>query len=93
MSVVIDSHCHAWERWPYEPPVPDPEERGRVDQLLFEMDGNGVDRALIVCAQIDHNPENNRYVAGAVENDSDRLYQVADLDSFWSSTYHRPGAA
>jgi L-fuconolactonase len=93
VSVIIDGHCHAWESWPYEPTVPDRQERGRVEQLLFEMDCNGVDRALIVCAQIDHNPANNRYVAEVVGRHTDRLYQVADLDSFWSSTYHRPGAA
>ncbi len=93
MSLTIfDGHCHAWERWPYEPPVPDPEERGRVEQLLFEMDRNGVDQALIVCAEIDHNPHNNRYVAKAVERYPQRLLQVADLDSFWSPTYHLPGA-
>lgn len=91
--MIIDSHCHAWAHWPYEPPVPDPDQRGRVEQLLFEMDQNGVDRALIVCAQIDHNPTNNRYVAQQVTHHQDRLYQVADLDSSWSATYHRPGAA
>ena len=54
--MIIDSHCHAWATWPYKPPVPDPESRGRVEQLLHEMDVNGVDQAVIVCAQIDHNP-------------------------------------
>ena len=91
--MIIDSHCHAWERWPYEPPVPDPQQRGRVEQLLFEMDRTGVDRALIVCAQIDHNPKNNRYVAEQVARYPDRLHQIADLDSFWSSSYHTSGAA
>ena len=36
--MVIDSHTHAWKYWPYQPPVPDPESRGRVEQLLWEMD-------------------------------------------------------
>ena len=89
---IIDSHCHAWPRWPYQPPVPDDESRGRVELLLHEMDTNGVDAALIVCAQIERNPENNAYIAEQVVRHPDRLHQLADLDSFWSPTHHRPGA-
>jgi predicted TIM-barrel fold metal-dependent hydrolase len=91
--MIIDSHCHAWAFWPYQPAVPDPETRGSVAQLLFEMDQNGVDKALVVCAQIDHNPGNNAYVAAACHKHADRLLQLADLDSMWSATYHTPGAA
>jgi len=91
--MIIDSHCHAWTRWPYQPPVPDDEYRGRVEQLLHEMDVNGVDQAMIVCAQIEHNPDNNAYIAQAVSQYSDRLHQVADVDCSWSPTYHQPGAA
>jgi predicted TIM-barrel fold metal-dependent hydrolase len=91
--MVIDSHCHAWATWPYQPAVPDPESRGRVEQLLYEMDACGVDQAVIVCAQIDRNPENNAYVAGQVQRYPARLHQVADLDSEWSPTYHQPGSA
>ena len=40
--MIVDAHCHAWATWPYQPPVPDPESRGRIEQLLFEMDQNGV---------------------------------------------------
>ncbi len=90
---IIDSHCHAWERWPYSPPVPDPERRGRVEQLLYEMDRHGVDEAVLVCAQIEHNPANNAYVADQVARFPSRLHQLADVDSVWSSTYHQPGAA
>ena len=61
--MIIDSHTHAWEYWPYKPPVPDFESRGRVEQLLWEMDRNGVNKAVLVCARIDHNPENNDYAA------------------------------
>ena len=53
--MIIDSHCHAWKRWPYQPEVPDPESRPRVEQLLFEMDAAGVAQAAIVCARIEHN--------------------------------------
>jgi len=91
--MIIDSHCHAWTRWPYHPPVPDDEQRGRVEQLLHEMEVNGVDQALIVCAQIDHNPENNAYIAQMVAQYPERLHQVADVDCSWSPTYHQPGAA
>ncbi len=60
--MIIDSHCHAWAAWPYGPQVPDPDSRGRVEQLLHEMDLNGVDRALVVSAQIDHNRDNNLFI-------------------------------
>ncbi|MCP4164760.1 MAG: amidohydrolase [Chloroflexi bacterium] len=91
--MIIDSHCHAWTTWPYQPPVPDPQSRGRAEQLLFEMDQNGVDQALLVCAQIDHNAENNAYVAEVCRRYPDRLHLIADVDSMWSETYHQPGAA
>lgn len=90
---VIDSHCHAWAHWPYEPPVPDPEHRGRIEQLLHEMGVNGVDEAVIICAQIEHNPENNAYVADQATRYPSRIHPFADVDSFWSSSYHQPGAA
>lgn len=93
MSVIIDSHCHAWSYWPYLPDVPDPDHHGSVETLLNEMDVNGVDRATIVCAQIHRNRENNDYVASAVRRYPDRLDQFADVDSFWSDSYHTPGAA
>jgi predicted TIM-barrel fold metal-dependent hydrolase len=90
--MIIDSHCHAWTRWPYQPPVPDAEQRGRVEQLLNEMELNGVDQSLIVCAQIDHNPENNNYIAEQVRLHPTRLHQLVDLDCEWSPTYHQPGS-
>lgn len=91
--MIIDSHTHAWEYWPYKPPVPDLESRGRVEQLLWEMDRNGVDKAVLVCARIDHNPRNNDYVASCVKKYPDRLIQFADVDCSWTPTYHTPGAA
>ena len=91
--MVVDSHCHAWPRWPYDPPVPDDRSRGQVEQLLFEMDQNGVDRAVLVCARIDHNPDNNDYGAGCVKRFPDRLDMFADVDCSWWETYQAPGAA
>ena len=65
--MIIDSHCHAWPRWPYQPQVPDSDSRGKVEQLLNEMDLHGVDQAVVICARIDHNLDNNEYVAEQVQ--------------------------
>jgi L-fuconolactonase len=91
--MIIDSHCHAWSYWPYKPEVPDPETRPMAEQLLFEMESWGVDRAAVVCARIDHNPENNDYVRGYVERYPDKLVQIADVDCSWSPEHQTPGAA
>jgi predicted TIM-barrel fold metal-dependent hydrolase len=76
--VIIDPHCHAWRTWPYEPAVPDPTSRPAVEQLLFEMDQCGVDRAVLVAARIDYNPDNNDYAHYCVSRFPERLYQFAD---------------
>jgi L-fuconolactonase len=91
--MIVDSHCHAWRYWPYEPPVPDPTSRPLVEQLLHEMTESGVDAAVLVSARIDHNPDNNDYGAESVRRYPDRLYQFADVDCMWSPEYHTPGAA
>ncbi|MCB1549704.1 MAG: hypothetical protein KDJ41_18030, partial [Hyphomicrobiaceae bacterium] len=62
--MILDSHCHCWARWPYEPPVPDPDSRAVAPQLLMEMETNGVERAVVICAGIGGNPDNNDYVVG-----------------------------
>ena len=36
--MIVDSHCHAWTTWPYDTSVPDPQHRGTIERLLFEMD-------------------------------------------------------
>lgn len=91
--MIIDSHCHAWNHWPYLPEVPDPETRGSAEMLIDQMNLNGVSAATIVSAQIFQNFDNNDYVADAVRRYPDRLNQFADVDSFWSETYQTPGAA
>ena len=91
--MIIDSHCHAWPRWPYKPPVPDDLSRGRIEQLVNEMDLNGVDQAVVVCAQIDRNDDNNAYVNREAGRFDGRLHPFLDIDCSWSPTYHQPGAA
>ncbi len=91
--MIIDSHTHAWPRWPYQPPVPDDESRGKVEQLLHEMERNGVDQAVLVCARIDRNPDNNDYIFECIKRYPNRLIQFADVDCSWTATYHTPGAA
>lgn len=91
--MIIDSHTHAWPRWPYQPPVPDDESRGKVEQLLHEMDLHNVDKAVLICARIERNPDNNDYAADCVQRYPDRLIQFADVDCSWTDTYHTDGAA
>lgn len=90
--MIVDSHCHAWTTWPYDTSVPDPQHRGSIERLLFEMDKEGVDRAVLICARIDHNPANNEYVFDASKRWPDRVVQFPDIDSGWSPEYHTPGA-
>ncbi|MBI1774262.1 MAG: amidohydrolase [Proteobacteria bacterium] len=91
--MILDAHCHAWERWPYQPEVPDPDSRGRAENLLWEMDGAGVTRAVIICASIAGNPENNRYAFARAASSGGRLIPFADVDSRWMAVHHTPGAA
>ena len=57
------------------------------------MDRNGVDKTVLVCARINHNPGNNDYVAECLKKHAGRLIQFADVDCSWTETYHTPGAA
>ena len=93
LYTILDSHCHAWRRWPYAPAVPDEQSRGTIDQLLHELDGHSVEQALVVCAAIDKNPDNVEYVAEARDRHPGRIHLAADLDCIWSDTYHAPGSA
>ena len=92
--MIIDSHTHAWHVWPYATAaVPDPSTRGSIDHLLFDMDRHGIDRAVVLAACVDHNPDNDAYVLEGAARHPDRLVGFADVDSVWSDTYHQPGAA
>jgi predicted TIM-barrel fold metal-dependent hydrolase len=90
--MIVDAHCHAWAHWPYQPPVPDPETRGSAAQLLWELDQNGVSRAVVICAGIGRNDDNNDDVHRAARASGGRLVAFCDLDSRWSATHHVPGA-
>ena len=91
--MIFDAHCHAWQHWPHLPAVPDSETRGTMEQLIFEMDRNCVDKALIVIAETTNNPENNQYVFERAKAYAKRIRYVADVDSRWQPTYHSEGAA
>ena len=91
--MIVDSHTHAWRRWPYEPTVPDSDSRGTIEQLLHEMNLHGVDRALLICARIELNGDNNEYGYKCAQRYPDRIIQFADLDCSWAKTYHTNGAA
>lgn len=90
-ETIIDAHCHAWRRWPYEPPVPDPG-RGSAANLLWEMERAGVARAVVICAAIGENPDNAGDVAAAAREAGGRLVPFADLDCRWHATHQTPGS-
>ncbi|MGG5823829.1 amidohydrolase family protein [Falsiroseomonas sp. HW251] len=89
--MILDAHCHAWARWPYDPPVPDPG-KGNVASLLWEMGRAGVARAVVICAAIGANPQNFLDVVAAIEGAGGRLVPFADFDCRWHPTHHTPGA-
>jgi predicted TIM-barrel fold metal-dependent hydrolase len=99
--MIVDTHCHAWRRWPYDRAVPDPDSRGSIESLLYEMDHNGVEHAAVVCARIGGgaggdgyaNEDNNEYVLSAAKRHPDRLTAWIDIDCVWRPDHHAPGAA
>ena len=90
--MILDSHCHVWARWPYAPPVPDPESRASPARLLHEMDQHGVARAVLIAAGIGDNADNNEFVAATAAAHPGRFIPFADIDSRWTPTYRQPGA-
>ena len=90
---VVDGHTHVWASWPYQPGVPDPHTRGSVENLLHELDANGVDHALVVSAEIPGADGNNDHGADVVARYPGRLSQLVDLDSHFGPSYHVRGAA
>lgn len=90
--MIFDAHTHVWETWPYDPPEPDPNSRAHAEQLLYEMDGAGVERAIVICARIGENPHNVDYAFEAAMRHSGRLVVFPDLECRWSAEYRTPGA-
>jgi predicted TIM-barrel fold metal-dependent hydrolase len=90
--MIIDSHCHAWAYWPYEPKVPDPG-RGSHANLLWEMANAGVARAVVICAAIGGNDDNAGDVIRAAAASDGRLVPFIDIDCRWHPTHRLPGGA
>lgn len=98
--MIVDTHCHAWRRWPYDVSVPDPDSRGSIESLLYEMDTHGVDHAAVVAARIGGgaggdgfaNEDNNEYVLAAAARHPDRITAWIDVDCVWRPDHHAPGA-
>jgi L-fuconolactonase len=91
--VIIDAHAHVWRHWPYEPAVPDPESRATAAKVLWQMDRNGVDRAIVIAASIGGNHDNADYAFSEADKADGRLIVFPDLECRWSPHYHAPGAA
>lgn len=90
--MILDGHCHIWENWPYQPPVPDVASRASAEQLLYEMDANSVERAVVICARIGNNAGNVDYAVDAARRHGGRLIVFPDLECKWSADYRTPGA-
>jgi len=91
--MIVDAHCHIWEHWPYQPQVPDAQSRARAEQLLFEMEQNGVSKAVLIAAAIGDNPDSNGYVARVAAKYPGRFVPFFDIDSRWTPRYQTAGAA
>ena len=77
--MIVDTHVHVWEidppRYPIGPTAPGwktmPDEPGTADELLDEMNLNGVDFSVLV--QTSWSTWNNGYIADSVERFPDRF--------------------
>jgi predicted TIM-barrel fold metal-dependent hydrolase len=90
--MIVDAHTHVWESWPYVPSVPDPKSRGRVEQLLYEMDAAGVERSVVICARIGENSGNVDYAFEAAHRHAGRVVVFPDLECKWAPDFRSPGA-
>lgn len=91
--MIVDAHCHIWERWPYERAVPERVGDPRAESLLKRMDAAGVDRAVVVCAAIGGNERNVDDAFEAAARHDGRFVVFPDMDCFWHPAHREPGAA
>lgn len=91
--MIMDSHCLAWEKWPYAKQVPDSQTRASVEQLIREMDEADVESAVMICAAIGDNPHNVDYAIEAALRHDRRFVVFPDLECRWDPAYRTPGAA
>ncbi len=77
--MIVDTHVHVWEidppRYPIGPTAPGwtslPDEPGTAEELLADMDANGVDRAVLV--QTSWSTWDNGYIVDMARRYPDRL--------------------
>lgn len=77
--MIVDTHVHVWEidppRYPVGPTAPNwtnlPDEPGTAEQLLADMDANGVDWSVLV--QTSWSTWDNGYIADSVAKYPDRF--------------------
>ncbi|MYI99664.1 MAG: amidohydrolase, partial [Gemmatimonadetes bacterium] len=77
--MIVDTHVHVWEidppRYPVGPTAPtwtaEPDEPGTADELIEDMDANGVDASVLV--QTSWSTWDNGYMSDSVDRFPDRF--------------------
>lgn len=84
-AMVVDTHVHVWEiseKYPIGPTAPTwksyPDEPGTTEELLADMDANGVDKSVLV--QTSWSTWDNGYMADSVAKYPDRFIGHGLLD-------------
>ncbi len=84
-SLVVDTHVHVWELPPIAPigqtspkPIKLPTEPGTAEELLADIDANGVDKAVLV--QTSFSTWDNSYVADSAVQHPDRFASMGLVD-------------
>ena len=83
--MIIDTHVHIWEMPPVAPVGPTapswtamPDEPGTAEELLADMDANGVDKTVLV--QTSWSTWDNGYIADSVQKYPDRFISHGLID-------------
>ena len=77
--MIVDTHVHVWEidppKYPVGPTAPswtsEPDEPGTADELIEDMDANGVNKTVLV--QTSWSTWDNGYIADSVARFPDRF--------------------